>query len=107
RADRAGPFARSGQLEEHGPGQYVDVARGSGGGEKRDHGRVKTSGPDSVTAMVCSKWAEYLPSRVTTVQPSPSVRVSCVPMLIIGSTASTSPARRRGFGCPRPQRAGP
>ena len=34
--------------------------------------RVSTSGPDGVTAMVSSKWAEMLPSAVTTVQPSSS-----------------------------------
>src|SRR6267143_1015212 len=107
RADRAGPFAGAGKREEHGPGEHVRMARDSRGDEESDHGRVKTSGPPSVTAMVCSKWAEYFPSRVTTVQPSPSVRVSCVPMLIIGSTASTRPARSRGFGCPRPQSVGP
>ena len=35
-------------------------------------GRVKTSGPSSVTAMVCSKWADRLPSAVTTLQSSSS-----------------------------------
>ena len=39
-------------------------------------GRVRTSGPCSVTAMVCSKWAERRWSRVTTVQPSSRTSVS-------------------------------
>ena len=37
---------------------------------------VSTSGPSSVTAMVCSKCAERLPSAVTTLQPSSSSIVS-------------------------------
>ena len=32
--------------------------------------RVRTSGPSSVIAMVCSEWALGLPSSVTTVHPS-------------------------------------
>src|ERR671927_424815 len=40
---------------------------------------VKTSGPSSVTATVCSTWADGWPSRVTTVQPSESVFVRFPP----------------------------
>ena len=40
---------------------------------------VSTSGPSSVIAMVCSKWAARLPSAVTAVQPSSSTRTSHVP----------------------------
>jgi len=50
---------------------------------------VNTSGPSSVIAMVCSKWALGCPSTVTTVQPSAKTFVWCVPMLIIGSIANT------------------
>jgi len=35
---------------------------------------VSTSGPDAVTAIVSSKWAEMLPSAVTTVHPSSILR---------------------------------
>src|SRR5678810_711196 len=57
-----------------------------------DETRVKTSGPSSVIAIVCSAWALGLPSMVTTVQPSPRTLVKCVPWLTIGSTANTYPA---------------
>ena len=43
-------------------------------------GPVSTTGPFSVTAIVCSKCAEFLPSFVTTVHPSLNVRTSCVRM---------------------------
>src|SRR5688572_8251954 len=59
-------------------------------------GTVRTSGPSSVTAMVCSTWADRLPSRVTTVQPSSRVRVSGPPTFTMGSTANTIPARSSG-----------
>src|SRR5687768_4029672 len=60
---------------------------------------VSTSGPASVTAIVCSKCAARLPSFVTAVQPSSSTRTSHDPMVTIGSTASTMPAFSTG---PRP-----
>ncbi len=50
---------------------------------------VRTSKPVSVTAIVCSKWAEGFRSRVTTVHPSESSCVFRVPMLIMGSIAMT------------------
>src|SRR5579864_62617 len=62
---------------------------------------VRTSQPPSVTATVCSKWADGRPSAVRTVQPSRSTTTSDPPMLTIGSIASvipgrsTSPAPRR------------
>src|ERR1044072_6434052 len=40
--------------------------------------RVKTSGPSSVIAIVCSAWALGLPSMVTTVHPSAKTFVKCV-----------------------------
>src|SRR5919106_3754182 len=52
-------------------------------------GRVRTSGPLSVTATVCSKWADSDRSLVTTVQPSSRVSVSAAPALTMGSMAST------------------
>jgi len=36
------------------------------------HHAVRISGPDAETAIVFSKWADRLPSRVRTVQPSSS-----------------------------------
>src|SRR5207245_474770 len=41
---------------------------------------VRIRGPASVTTIVCSKWADRLPSRVTAVQPSASSLVSGRPM---------------------------
>src|SRR5262245_7249991 len=61
--------------------------------------RVSTSGLSSVTAIVCSKCAERLPSAVITVQPSSSTSVSAVPTLTIDSIASTCPTFSR---IPRP-----
>ena len=58
--------------------------------------RVRTSGPSSVTATVCSVWAAHAPSAVRTLQPSSSTTVSSVPALTMGSMASTLPDRRRG-----------
>src|SRR5205814_725464 len=50
-------------------------------------GAVSTTGPLAVHQTECSKWAERLPSAVTTVHRSASVRVSAPPMLAIGSMA--------------------
>src|SRR5687768_10538741 len=46
--------------------------------------RVRTSGPSSVMAMVCSACALGFPSTVTTVQPSAKTLVKCEPRLTIG-----------------------
>src|ERR1043165_2221129 len=56
------------------PGQTAACWRGVS-----DETRVKTSGPSSVIAIVCSAWALGLPSTVTTVQPSPKTFVKCLP----------------------------
>src|ERR1044072_3589775 len=56
-----------------------------------DETRVKTSGPSSVIAIVCSAWALGLPSTVTTVQPSDKTFVKWEPWFTIGSTANTYP----------------
>src|SRR5205814_1752384 len=61
--------------------------------KRAGHKTVNTSGPWSVMAMVCSKWAERLPSAVTTLQPSSRRRVPGLPVLIMGSTANTIPVR--------------
>src|ERR1043166_5258909 len=53
--------------------------------------RVSTSGPLSVTAMVCSKCAARLPSLVTAVHPSSRMRTSYEPIVTIGSMATTIP----------------
>src|SRR6266480_1071982 len=63
------------------------------------HLRVSTSGSPSVTATVCSKCAAKLPSLVTAVQPSSRILTSQLPIVIIGSIASTIPGRSCG---PRP-----
>ena len=60
---------------------------------------VNTSGPSFVTATVCSKCADRLPSLVTAVQPSDSTLTAARPMFTIGSIASTMPSASRG---PRP-----
>src|SRR5207244_1681658 len=57
------------------------------------HLRVSTSGSPSVTATVCSKCAAKLPSLVTAVQPSSRILTSQLPIVIIGSIASTIPGR--------------
>src|SRR5262245_28065799 len=60
---------------------------------------VRICGPDSVTTIVCSKWAARAPSLVATVQPSSSTWTSPVPKVNIGSIArhvpgsSSSPRR--------------
>ena len=63
---------------------------------------VKIRGPFAVIATVCSKCADRLPSAVTTVHLSGSVRVAGSPMVIIGSMAMVIPSRSRGprFGMP-------
>src|SRR5258708_23524245 len=61
---------------------------------------VSTRVPFFVTATVCSKWALKLPSSVTAVHLSASTRAPGLPMLTIGSMASTMPSRRRA-PCPR------
>src|SRR5262245_59503030 len=60
---------------------------------------VNTIGPASVMATVCSKWAARLPSAVTAVQPSSRIRTSQLPIVTMGSMASTMPDRSWG---PRP-----
>src|SRR5690606_25437279 len=57
---------------------------------------VRTRGPSSVMATVCSKCAESLPSIVTTVHLSLSVFVSGLPSVIIGSMAMVIPTRSCG-----------
>src|SRR5271165_2584046 len=54
---------------------------------------VKISTPVSVTATVCSYWAESERSRVTAVQPSESTFTCGRPRLIIGSTVKNMPGR--------------
>ncbi len=60
------------------------------------YNRVKISGPLSVIATVCSKWAERLPSCVTAVHPSSNIFTPETPALIIGSIASVIPGLSRG-----------
>src|SRR5204863_5405235 len=55
---------------------------------------VRTSKPPSVTATVCSHWADRLWSLVTMVQPSASSRIPGLPALIIGSTVKVMPGCR-------------
>src|SRR5579864_9848278 len=62
-------------------------------------GRVNTQGPFEVTATVCSKCADFVPSAVTVVQSSSSTRTSGLPIFTMGSIARTIPSCRRG---PRP-----
>src|SRR5262249_32630375 len=63
--------------------------------KRNRHGRLRTTGPSSVMATECSKWAESLRSLVTAVHPSASTSTSWVPALTIGSMASTSPGFNR------------
>ena len=64
---------------------------------------VSTSGPSSVTAIVCSKCADERPVGRDDGPPvGELIRVSSPPSVSIGSTATTSPGRRSG---PRPARA--
>src|SRR3954467_14235077 len=60
---------------------------------------VRIHGPSAVTATVCSKCADRLPSRVAAVQPSASTFTAGFPAFTIGSIASTMPSVSRG---PRP-----
>src|SRR5215831_11076376 len=53
---------------------------------------VKISGSFLVIRIVCSKWADGIPSAVQTVQPSSRSLTAEVPELIIGSIASVMPA---------------
>src|ERR1700680_3222414 len=62
-------------------------------------GRVKPRGPLDVTATVCSKCAEFVPSVVTAVQSSSSTFTSGPPTFTIGSIANTMPSCKRR---PRP-----
>ena len=66
--------------------------------------RVNISHASSFTPTVCSNCALSLPSAVTTVHPSPSVRVRAVPSDAIGSIVKNIPGRS---GVPRPGRPGP
>src|SRR6266446_5387218 len=71
-------------------------ARGAAEGRGRSSPRgdsVKISTPPSVTATVCSNWAESERSRVTAVQPSESTFTCGRPRLIIGSTVKNMPGR--------------
>src|ERR1700757_4012965 len=77
-----------------------------GGGYKNSYqdgpvtslGRVKINGPLEVTAMVCSKCAEGLPSAVSATHSS-RMRTSWPPAFTMGSTAMTMPSCKRA---PRP-----
>src|SRR5580704_13795743 len=62
-------------------------------------GRVNIHGPFAVTATVCSKWAESLPSAVTAVQSSLRIFTAGPPTFTIGSIARTIPSCSRG-PCP-------
>ena len=71
-------------------------------GSKGNHassGVVRTSGPLSVTATVCSKCADSEPSFVEIDQRSSAIQTSGPPALIIGSIASVIPSESSG---PRP-----
>ena len=58
-------------------------------GPAASRGRVKIQGPFAVTATVCSKCAESLPSVVTAVQSSASIFTPGPPRFTIGSIART------------------
>src|ERR1700720_3854665 len=68
-------------------------------GPAASRGRVKIQGPFAVTATVCSKWAESLPSVVTAVQSSARIFTPGPPRFTIGSIARTIPSCSR---CPCP-----
>ena len=57
---------------------------------------VRTSGPLSVIATVCSKWAESESSSVEIDQRSSAIQTSGPPALIIGSIASVMPGWSSG-----------
>src|SRR6476646_5673146 len=64
------------------------------------YSRLSTSaGPSGWIAIVCSKWADKLPSTVTAVQRSSITRTAEPPMFTIGSIARTIPGCKRG-PCP-------
>src|SRR5215471_8466248 len=78
----------------------LDVAPGSSSRSAGvGAGSVRTHGRPAITATVCSKWADRLPSRVTAVQPSLRTFTAGLPAFTIGSMASTMPSLSRG---PRP-----
>src|SRR6266568_7333332 len=52
---------------------------------------VRISGSPLVIRTVCSKWADGLPSRVTTVHLSSRTRTPAVPMFTMGSMAMVMP----------------
>src|SRR5580693_7648291 len=68
-------------------------------GPAASRGRVKIQGPFAVTATVCSKCAESLPSVVTAVQSSARIFTPGPPRFTIGSIARTIPSCNRG-PCP-------
>ena len=57
---------------------------------------VRISGWPLVIKTVCSKWAEGLPSVVTTVQPSDKIFTPATPILTMGSMARVMPALSLG-----------
>src|SRR5271156_5155372 len=61
-------------------------------GPAASFGRVRIHGPFFVTATVCSKCAESLPSAVTAVHSSSNTRTPGPPVFTIGSMASTMPS---------------
>jgi hypothetical protein len=56
-------------------------------------GKVRTSAPSLVIAIVCSLWAVRQPVALRSVQPSASVTSSAVSAMTHGSNASSSPGR--------------
>ncbi len=95
-----GGAARRGRAGGPGPGAGEPASDPGSGALSPAQARVNTSGPSSVTAIECSKWAESFPSAVTTLHWSSSTRVSAVPTLTIGSTAKTIPRFNVGPGLP-------
>src|ERR671911_15427 len=77
-------------FRHHRPG--ADTARGV----LPTPARVKILGPPSVTATVCSKWAEREPSSVEIDQRSSATTTEAVPALIIGSIARVIPGASSG-----------
>src|SRR5262249_48534853 len=76
------------------PSDFAMAAnRGGAPAGGRGGDRVKIWRPASVTATVCSNWAESERSRVTAVQPSESTFTCGRPRLIIGSTVKNMPGR--------------
>gem|GEM_PF-6648027 len=59
----------------------------------QSYGRgVRIRGPSEVAATVCSQWEENDPSSVTTPQSSSNTKESQLPLVSIGSIASTLPS---------------